>query len=145
MIGSVLTWWLASFGLLFGYGLLVALEARRGTRYGVTRLRTYADRAVVWCAHTYRRFVRSFLQLRWHYWVHCAYRAVLLALQRVYHRVEDRFEANRQRAKQLKRAVKASQTESSSHLSTVAQHKVDTALTAAQKRKLKKKSLEQKW
>lgn len=144
---SVLLWvgWGSVITLFTLYVLLVRMEQRRGARYGVTHVRSWCDvylgKAEQGLQSGWRHFTRYVLQLHWHYWIHHCYRSVLLSLQAVYGWFEQRFEKNRAVAKSLRAEKRRAQT-SDTHLGEVVAHKAATTLTPAQKRALKKKSIE---
>ncbi len=142
---TVIFTWSGVTGLFIVYLTLLAIERRRGARFGVTNFRSWCDRYLLSCERrlgvTWRHFTRYILQLHWHYWIHRWYRSVLLSLQALYAWFEQRFEKNRARAKSLRAEKRRAQT-NDSHLQEVVAHKTAHALTAAQKRSLKKKSIE---
>lgn len=142
---TIFTVWTLLLILCISFALLLQYERRRGQRLGVTKLRTALDRPVgqveIALVRSWQHFTRYIVKLHWHYWIHWCYRSVLLVLQGVYQRLETRFERNRHAAKQL-RAEKRLVDNSSGHLGEVAAHKAAHALTPAQKRALKKKSVE---
>ena len=144
---SSLLWigWGSTILLFVLYVVLVRAEQRRGARYGITRVRSWGDVYLGRVEHGlvsgWRHFTRYVLQLHWHYWIHYCYRSVLLSLQAMYSWFEQRFEKNRAVAKSL-RAEKRRAQASDTHLGEVVAHKVATTLTPAQKRALKKKSIE---
>ena len=58
----------------------------------------------------------------------------------MYTYIENQFEKNRTRTKQLRSAKKRSNQQS--HLTKIAEHKVETALTPLEKQQLKEEKLE---
>jgi hypothetical protein len=138
--------WALSLVALLSYGLLVSVELRHGVRYGRTHLRSVLDVYIGMLEGVLYRgwshFVRYVVQLHWHYGIHTLYRSVLLFLQRVYGVIEYRFEQNRQRTKRLRAERRRATTTGGGHLEAIVAHKAASALTPAQKRALKKKSLE---
>ena len=90
----------------------------------------------------WNHFVRYVVQLNWYYSIHSVLKTILIAIQAFYSSFEKMFERNRSRAKKLR--MEKRQLTSISHLSQMADHKADTALTPAQKKKLRHKKLEEK-
>lgn len=122
--------------------LVVQAEQKRGKRFLFGGLRGWLDRMIGgverrvgrWSQH----FSRYVIQLGWYYSLHSFLRAVLKMLVSFYERVERIFEANRKRTKEL-RSEKSQMTKS--HLTEMAAHKEQTALTPAQQRKRKEAGL----
>lgn len=145
MISIGLSWLVASSTLLGLLILITQFEKKRGKRVALSRLRGWFDGVVATIGRrivgTWRHFVRYIIQLGWYYGLHSFLQAVLKTLVRFYEGIELVFEENRRRAKQL-RAERRKETQATpSHLTEMAQHKVDTALTPAQQRRLKDKEL----
>lgn len=138
--------WALSVVALLSYAVLVSAELRRGERFGRTRVRSYLDGPLGAVEQSvvglWSHFVRYVVQLHWHYGIHAVYRSVLLFLQRVYQVIEERFEKNRQYTKRLRAERRRVTSTAAGHLQAMAAHKEASALTPAQKRALKKKSLE---
>ncbi|MEK7639473.1 MAG: hypothetical protein AAB388_04920 [Patescibacteria group bacterium] len=125
---------------------LYEMERRRGHRLFLSSTRARLDAFVVAVTHRCTRavdhFVHFVVKLNWYYSVHSFLRSVLVFLGAVYRYFEHHFEHNRARTKELRREKQKQSTEN--HLSQMAAHKVETALTPAQKRRLKHKQLEGK-
>lgn len=145
MISAGLTWLIASASL---FGLLVLttqIEKKRGKRLFLKSLRGWFDGVVARVGsrivNTWEHFVKYVVQLGWYYGLHSFLQAVLKTLIRFYERIERIFEVNRKRTKELRAEKKQATEGTPSHLTEMAQHKVDTALTPAQQRKLKEREL----
>lgn len=146
MVTSALTVFLVSVFVFFTTLILVQRERRYGRRFFAERLRAFFDRGVEKIGksilNSWNHFVRYIVQLHWYYSIHSVLRTMLRALVVTYTYFEKIFERNRSRTKKL-RAEKRQLSELN-HLQQMAVHKEDTALTPAEKRKLRKKKLEGK-
>ncbi|MCD5381389.1 MAG: hypothetical protein LR008_02320 [Candidatus Pacebacteria bacterium] len=137
----------ATSSLLFIVLLIsVHKERRRGRRFFATKFRDSLDRVINkvgdWIVNSWNHFVKYIVQLHWYYSIHSLLRTLLRVIVTFYTYFENVFERNRSRTKQL-RAEKRQLSELN-HLRQMTDHKEDTALTPAQKRKLKHKKLEGK-
>lgn len=146
MVTSALTAFLASIIALVMLVVVTQKERRRGRRFFASGLRSWLDRVV---ATLEQRVIRSFdhfmkyiVQLNWYYSIHAVLRAILKGLVAVYTYFESIFERNRKRTKEL-RAEKR-QLNELNHLRQMAAHKKDTALSSAEKQRLRQKTLEGK-
>ncbi|MBP6881740.1 MAG: hypothetical protein KBC35_03885 [Candidatus Pacebacteria bacterium] len=144
MITTALTAFAVSSVLLAVLVGVTQQERRRGRRFFAPGLRSWLDRVVTRSELSITRntdhFVRYMVQLSWYYSMHKILRTVLRGLIAVYTYFEDKFERNRERAKEL-RAEKR-QLHELNHLRQMAAHKVDTALTSTEQQKLRKDTLE---
>jgi len=121
-------------------------ERRRGRRFFASKFRTRLDRIVGWleqelqekCTH----FIKYIVQLNWYYSIHSVLKAILRALVTLYAYFESIFERNRTRAKEL-RSEKRMRNKNN-HLGVIERHRVDTALTPGEQRRLRKRTLEGK-
>jgi hypothetical protein len=96
----------------------------------------------MWLATQWRFLVKHTIQLSWYYSIHSALRTVLTVLVQLYDRLELVFVRNRERAKVLRAERRAhSKQGEQSHLTAIREHKTATALTPAEKKKLKAKRL----
>jgi hypothetical protein len=82
---------------------------------------------------------RYILQLGWYYSIHSILRATLIAMVESYHALEAVFERNRARTKQLRREIR--ERKQRTHLDEMHDHKTSTALSDAEKRRLRKRGL----
>lgn len=127
--------------------MLVSKERRSGRRFFAAGIRGWLDKIIFkigsWIEGVVSHFVKYVLQLSWYYSIHSILRTCLKVLVSFYSYFENIFESNRQKAKQLRSEKK--QLKNDSHLQKMAEHKEDTSLTPAQKRKLSKKQLEGKY
>lgn len=128
--------------------LLVVTQRERsgGTRVVAAQVRQrldiVVDRVSLRIKRGLEHFVKYIVQLRWYYSIHALLRGILRFIVAAYDYFERIFERNRDRAKQLRQEKQQLNVEH--HLQQVAIHKADTALTPAQKRKLRDRKLEGK-
>lgn len=139
-----LTTFIASATVFVALALFVYIEQKRGRRIFLGGLRGGIDVLLVkfvrWCKEQWKHFVRYILQLGWYYSIHSLLRTVLRVLVATYDYIEAHFERNRLRTKDL-RAEK--QQRGDGHLSAMAEHKAEVALTKRQQQALRKKKLEE--
>jgi hypothetical protein len=129
--------------------LLLALinkERRQNRRFFAVNFRSWLDKKIgkieTWLANSYDHFVKYVVQLHWYYSLHSLLKTLLKFLVAFYTYFEDIFESNRLKAKKLRAEKK--QLGEKNHLQHMADHKEDTSLTPAQKKKLSQKELEGK-
>ena len=129
-----------------GYAFLVTLEERKARRFIGGRFRERLDVQFEHVGqqfeHHFKHVSRYLLQLGWYYSVHSILRTVLTALVSSYNYIEGIFERNRLRTKELRKEFKL-QLHRKSHLSHIADHKAETALSEEDKEVLKTRKLEQ--
>jgi p-aminobenzoyl-glutamate transporter AbgT len=146
MIQTAVTFFAMSIGVFTLMLIVVHYERRHSKRLLGTRLRGWLDKMLssleTSLAQRWSHFVRYIVQLNWYYSIHSVLKTILLAIQVFYTSFEKIFERNRSRAKKLR--MEKRQLSAANHLSQMADHKVDTALTPAQKKKLRHKKLEEK-
>jgi|GEM_PF-531992 hypothetical protein len=146
MIQTAATFFAISIGVLILMLILVSQERIRNKRLFAKVFRGWLDRHLSsferWLFKTWNHFVRYVLQLNWYYSIHSVLKTLLLTIQVFYASFEKVFERNRSRAKKLR--LEKRQLDTNGHLSQMANHKVDTALSDAQKKKLRHKKLEEK-
>ena len=146
MIETAGTFFALSIGVFTLMLIVVQLERRRGKRFFASKARNWLDAQFSslgnWLIRSWNHFVRYVVQLNWYYSIHSVLKTILIAIQAFYSSFEKMFERNRSRAKKLR--MEKRQLTSISHLSQMADHKADTALTPAQKKKLRHKKLEEK-
>ncbi len=135
----------SAFILWFG---LVAVEQSRGRRLVLGSIRRLLDTVLSTGASRVRRayddFVKFVVQLGWYYGVHSLLRALLRVLIATYEYFESHFEQNRRRAKELRAERRKRLEKQTTHLTQMADHKVETKLTPAQQRKVRKDHLDGK-
>lgn len=145
MVSLGLTWLVASVSLFTLLLVMVQAEKKRGKRLLLSSVRGRFDRVTsLWgrkIVSTWQHFVKYIVQLGWYYGLHSFLQAVLKTIVRFYERVEMMFEANRRRTRDLRAEKQQASQTSQTHLTEMAQHKVDTALTPTQQRRLKDKQL----
>jgi len=146
MIQTAVTFFAMSIGVFTLMLILVQVERKRGKRLFATTIRGWLDAQInsfeTWLVRTWKHFVRYVVQLNWYYSIHSVLKTLLLTIQVFYASFEKIFERNRNRTKKLR--MEKRQLHTVNHLSQMADHKVDTALTTAQKKKLRHKKLEEK-
>ena len=146
MIQTAVTVFAMSIGVFTLMLVMVQIERRKQKRLFAAKVRGWFDRKIsgfeMWVVRTWNHFVRYVVQLNWYYSIHSVLKTLLLAIQVFYASFEKIFERNRDRAKKLR--MEKRQLNSINHLSQMADHKVDTALTPTQKKKLRHKKLEEK-
>lgn len=129
---------------LLGWGVVVARERQRGERIFLSRTRTALDylldhgtaAVTLRVRHTYRYL----FQLHWYYSLHSILKAVLRVVVGVYTILEARFEDNRRRTKALRKERQVH--EAVTHLTQMAAHKKETALTQKERDRLNREQLE---
>lgn len=123
--------------------VLVHKERRRGRRFFASHARNWLDKKVAagssMLLKGWDHFDKYVVQLNWYYSIHSVLKTILRALVAFYTYFENIFESNRKRTKQL-RAEKR-QLNEFNHLQQMTNHRKETALTAAQQKKLKEKKL----
>ncbi len=129
-----------------GYALLVTLEEKNARRFIGGHFRGQLDEKLQYVGHQFenhwKHVSRYVLQLGWYYSVHRVLRTVLNSLVFVYTFFEGMFEQNRVRTKELRKEFKR-QLHRKSHLTEIAEHREETALTEAEQEALKTRKLEQ--
>lgn len=146
MIQPAVTFFAMSIGVFALMLIVVHSERKRGKRLFAARARGWLDARFffleTWLVRSWTHFVRYVVRLNWYYSIHSILKTILLAMQVFYASFEKIFERNRSRTKKLRHEKR--KLNSVNHLSQMADHKVDTALTPAQKKKLRHKKLEEK-
>lgn len=138
---SILAFAACNLLALIVLGRLFTLELRRGHRFFAERPRVFLDNCITSFSGRVGRFYtyisRYVITLSWYYSLHALLKVVLKFLAGTYNAVEAMLHRNRKRARKIRIERKREQ----SHLSLIAEHKVETALTPDQKVKLKEKAL----
>lgn len=133
-----------SVALFLVLTVLLLVERKLGRRVFLAKLRGFLDKVIVkisgFLGHWLSYLGRHILQLAWHYGVHRFLRFILSFLVVTYDKLETIFLRNRDRAKMIKKEKK--KIKKAGHLGKIADHKVTTALTESQKKKLLAKKLE---
>lgn len=141
LAGLSLTIAVAVFCLLF---TLVSVERQRGDRLLLRGVRTRIDRVCDTLLASVSRglsfLIRHVIQWTWYLMVDVVLKSVLYVIVKVGDRLEASFYRNRQRTRAL-RAERA-QRKHTGVLGAVAEHKETTALSEAEKQRLRKQSLE---
>lgn len=139
-----LTVLLGSVALFAAFSAVVQVEQGRGRRLFLSRGRAALDRGLL---SVYKRigvaldhFVHFVVKLGWYYSIHSFLRTTMNMLVSLYEYLEYKFEKNRERAAVLHRRRR--EQAKGTHLSQVAAHKHEVALTPEQEAELKAASLE---
>lgn len=132
--------------LLFIFLLwLIAIEKKRGKRFFLVSTRSWLDAKIDEVTnYILQKLVylgRHTIKLSWYYSIHKALRFVLTILVKAYDSLEVHFMRNKERARTIK-MEKKQLLSSDNHLGQMAEHKVQTALTEGEKKKLLRKKLE---
>lgn len=121
----------------------VRIEERRNQRFLAGAVRGWLDVQVITAekkiVDVWHHFVKYVVQLGWYYGLHSLLKGILKILVSMYTYIESIFERNRLRAKQLRSEKKQ---KVNNHLTKIATHKVETALSPEQKDDLRQKKLE---
>ncbi len=138
---SALTFAAVNLVLLVILGRVFALEKHRGRRYFATGVRNAVDDLITLitlrCLRLYTYIARYVITLSWYYSLHALLKVILRFLAGTYAAVEALLHHNRKRA----RIIRIERKRERSHLSVIADHKADTALSPGEKAKRKEKAL----
>jgi len=136
---SLLTGLAVSIGLFIIIALLILLEERRGSRLFAVNVRSRLDQVLVRVSLTvgawWHHVVRRVITLSWYYSLHAFLKFCLRFIASVYEVVEHVFIKNRNKARQIRRERRYS------HLISLKEHKIETSLTEAEKKRVKAKAL----
>lgn len=125
---------------------LIRKERSQNRRFFASTLRNKLDLLVIkisnWFGKKYAHFIKYVVQLHWYYSLHSFLKAVLKIIVTFYTYFENIFEDNRKKAKKLR--IEKKNLSQDNHLQQMADHKEDTSLTSAQKKKLSERELEGK-
>ena len=115
-------------------------EVTRGSRFFAVGFRNWLDRTIESLVSAFGRAMtyvgKYIITLSWYYSLHAFLKFVLQFLASVYHIVERLLHHNRSKARRIRIERKQS-----SHLTEIADHKAQTALTSNEKQKRKDKAL----
>ena len=125
--------------------LTYARESQSGDRLFLSGARQQLDsvleRLGAMAGHVYMIVGRFFVQLWWRYLIHVSLRTVLVGMSKLYDRLIAYFEYNRTQAKSIRQHRK--QWQQSSHLTHIATHKAETALTEDEKKRRRRAALDE--
>jgi hypothetical protein len=125
--------------------VVVRVEEARGKRLLLGGVRQVLDAKIFslgrWCDGVWHHFVRYIVQLGWYYSIHSLLRTILQVLVSVYTYIENIFERNREKTKVLRRERK--QKTRQTHLTQIAEHKAEVALTPSEQAALRQQKLEE--
>ena len=140
------------YASIFGGSILIfilivwvlAREQDQGDRLFLSGARTALDRGLCRIAallkNGYTVIGHFFIQLGFRYVIDQALRRLLLAMSHVYDRMMSYFEYNRRQAKRIRKNRK--QWQQSSHLTQLAEHKSQTALSEQEQAQRKRQARE---
>jgi hypothetical protein len=138
---GALTLFLSAFVAFVVLASFFSVEEKKG-RLFLSKARGHLDRALdAFVRFISERFVylgRHIFKLGWHYGIHKFLRFIMTVLVKSYDLLERWFMSNRERARVIKLEKKA---RAGGHLSEMAKHKEESALTETQKKKLLAKKL----
>jgi hypothetical protein len=124
------------------YARLCIVETNRGKRFFAPYIRRVADNAMDALLRSIERRAvyvgRYIITLSWYYSLHTFLRLTLQFLASIYYALEKLLHSNRDKARMIRRERKQAER---SHLTVLAEHKVETELTPHQKEKRKAKAL----
>lgn len=139
------TLFLVSLSLFVIFAWVFTVESKKGNRVLMSGARDRLDSIIStvtqYLAGKIIYLGRHTIKLSWYYGIHKVLRLILSVLVKAYDNLEELFLRNKDRAKTLKKEKK-SMSQSTNHLSQMADHKVSSALTDGQKKKLLQKKLE---
>lgn len=128
------------------YALLVTAEQKNARRFVGGRFRDRLDNRLDTLGHQFenhwKHVSKYVLQLGWYYSVHKVLRTILGSLVFVYSVIERIFEQNRLRTKELRKEFRR-QLHRKNHLTKIAEHKEEHALSVSEQEALKTRKLEQ--
>lgn len=129
-----------------GYAFLVVVEEKNSRRLIGEKFRARLDVKIEQTGHQFEYQVkhvsRYLLQLGWYYSVHSVLRTILTALVSVYSYIENIFEKNRTRTRELRHEFRR-QLHKKTHLTQIAEHREHTTLTPEEQEILKTRKLEE--
>lgn len=144
MVQEALVTFSVAAALFLVVAILVHFEHVRMRRLFLVELRGFLDRKLAESALRWRdrwhHFTQYIVKLGWYYGLHSLLQGVLALIVSIYNYFEGIFERNRSRTKQLRQERKR-QTKKS-HLTAIADHKAETALTPTEQAALRKEKLE---
>ncbi len=124
------------------YARICVVETNRGKRFFASYVRRAVDNALDSLSATFERKLvyvgRYIITLSWYYSLHTFLRLTLQFLASIYYAVEKILHSNRDKAREIRRERKQAER---SHLTVLAEHKIETELTPHQKEKRKAKAL----
>lgn len=132
----------SSFILLVLWAIVTTKEQRLGRRFFAVHSRKSLDIAfdqiIAQVAKWYILITRHKMKLSWYYSIHTVLVAVLAFLGTTYNKIENIVIANRVKAKQIR---KEKHSFIKSHLTEIAEHKVNVKLSKKEQTRRKKASL----
>jgi hypothetical protein len=145
MLTTAITTSFTCFVLFVVMAVVVQIEEVRGKRLFLGGVRQVLDAKVsalyAWFDTVWHHFVRYVVRLGWYYSIHSLLKAVLRVLVSIYTYVEHVFEENREKTKLLRKERK--QKTQQTHLTQIADHRAETALTSTEQATLRKQKLEE--
>jgi hypothetical protein len=135
----------ASSSILFiAFAIMVRIEHAKARRLVGGPLRASLDKRIMrieqkW-SNNWKHVSMYVVQLGWYYSIHSLLRTILRVLVSVYTYIEQIFEKNRLRTKEIRKEFKRHVAQS--HLTHMAHHKENTALSPKEKTELRSRKLE---
>ncbi|MBP6924432.1 MAG: hypothetical protein KBC62_00845 [Candidatus Pacebacteria bacterium] len=145
MLTTAITTCITFLVLFVVMAVVVRAEEIREKRFFLSGTRQNLDKKLLG-VHTalddmWHHFVRYIVQLGWYYSMHSLLKTILRVLVSVYTYIEHIFEKNRQKTKVLRKEWK--QKTRQTHLTQIADHKAETALSSTEKATLRQQKLEE--
>lgn len=130
--------------VLFGVGAFMARsEEKRARRLVGARVRASLDTGIIRFeerfARRWRHMMRYIVQLGWYYSIHSLLAGLMRVLVSIYDSIEQVFEQNRTRTRELRKEFKHHRQQS--HLTEIAEHRESTALSHEEQVALRHKKL----
>lgn len=124
--------------------VMVRVEYIKNRRLVLQRVRGWLDVHIEsvekkW-SYNWKHLSRYVVQLGWYYSIHSLLKTLLSVLISLYAHIEQMFERNRLRTKQLRKELKRHVAQT--HLTDIAHHRRKTALSPEEQTLLKSKTLE---
>ena len=134
---------LVSVALFGAFAFLVRTEEAKARRVIGGQVRASLDAGIIRFeerfARKWRHMMRYIVQLGWYYSLHSLLAGLMRVLVSVYDRIEQVFEENRTRTKQLRKEFRHHRQHS--HLTAIAEHRETTALSPEEQVALRHKKL----
>ena len=145
MLTTAITTCVTFLVLFVVMAVVVRTEEARGKRLLLGGVRHALDHRVLvinkWFDDVWHHFMRYIVQLGWYYSIHSLLRTILRVLVSIYTYIEHIFERNREKTKVLRRERKERTRQT--HLTQIADHKAETALTPGEQAALRQQKLEE--
>lgn len=145
MLTTAITTFVTFLVLFVVMAVVVHVEEVRGRRLMLSGARGFLDRKILavyaWFDGVWHHFMEYVVKLGWYYSIHSLLRTILRVLVSIYTHIEHIFERNREKTKRLRKERK--QKIQQTHLTQIAEHKADVALTPEEQATLRQQKLEE--